>query len=101
VDKRWEVETKIGEGTFSEIYGVRDIKGEVAERCALKIDKEEIKSSKLNWESTILLSLQEEGDIVPRHHQFGEVDKKKVGAPPSIVAAPLVIYIYSFLLWSY
>ena len=60
----WEVEQKLGYGTYSEIYSANHVHNRT--RCALKIDKPSPKDA-LSWEANILFKLQKY-PLVARHY---------------------------------
>lgn len=66
----WEVDSKVGFGTYSEIYGAVHVA--TRQRAALKIDRPSAKDS-LSWEASILQKLQKY-PLVARHYGIYETD---------------------------
>ena len=65
----WVVHSKIGRGSFSEIYSARSVDVDGGVPVAVKIDKQD--GAALEWESTVLEKLQHT-NIVPRHYKYFE-----------------------------
>jgi tau tubulin kinase len=58
----WKVDTRIGQGTFAEIYSARDLDG--GPPAAIKIEKQDIDASCLDLEGRVLSAMQK-FDFVP------------------------------------
>jgi tau tubulin kinase len=60
--KGWKVDTRIGQGTFAEIYSARDLDG--GPPAAIKLEKQDIDASCLDLEGRVLSAMQK-FDFVP------------------------------------